>query len=58
MLEVLRSDIAQVDLSLVPINGNKDGRRMSAQKCPLQPNEFLELRIKVINLSCGLLLLF
>jgi len=58
MLEALRSDIARVDLSLAPVNENKDGRRMSTQRCPLQPNEFLELRIKVMNLSCGLLLQF
>jgi len=58
MLEALRSDIARVDLSLASINENKDGKRTSAQKCPLQPNEFLELRIKVMNLSCRLLLQF
>ena len=56
MLEALRADIARVDLSLVSINKNKDGRKMNTQKCTPRSNEFLKLRIKVTNLSGGLLL--
>lgn len=57
MLEALRSDIAQVDLSLISpdkegkeSDGDKEGEELGRH--PLKPNKFLELRAKVTNLSC------
>lgn len=51
MLEALRSDIARVDLSLVSTGNVGEKEKLEDQNHILWPNEFLELKAKVTNLS-------
>jgi hypothetical protein len=50
MLDVFKSDVARLDLSLISCNPSQentvDGRRV------WKPNEFLKLKVRVTNLSC------
>jgi hypothetical protein len=50
MLEVFKSDVARLDLSLISCDLSKentvDGRRV------WKPNEFLKLKVRITSLSC------
>ncbi|KXN89239.1 hypothetical protein AN958_05993 [Leucoagaricus sp. SymC.cos] len=49
MLETLRSDIARIDLRIVSSNFTE--KKVTERRRDLKPNEFVELKAKVTNLS-------